>query len=101
MAAVVECAERGYVAGGTSSGGARRSGAISALAAAAVADAAGLDLPVGGGRTRFHRFRDVDEDGHAVHRQLVAGVGLEDHSAYDSTGAQRAGRELILAPDRR
>src|SRR5690348_17562313 len=69
MAAVVECAEGRYVAGGASSGGAGRSGAISALAAAAVADAAGPDLPVGGGRARFDRFRDVDEDGHAVHRQ--------------------------------
>ena len=38
------------------------------LAAPAPADAPGTDLPVGGGGARHARFRDLDEDGHAVHR---------------------------------
>ena len=49
----------------------------------------GPDLPVGDCRPRQRRFRDLDEDGHAVHRQLVAGARLEDSAADHSPGAHR------------
>ena len=74
MAAIVERAEGRHVAGGAAAGGSRRGGAVQGLAAAAAAHASRADLPVGPRRPRPTRFRDLDEDGHAVHRQLVAGV---------------------------
>ena len=67
VAAVVERAARRHVAGGPASGGAERSGPVQALAAAPPAHASRPHLPVGGFRPRQRRFRNLDEDGHAVH----------------------------------
>ena len=67
MAAVVERAARRHVAGGAASGRPERGGAIQAVAAPPVAHAPGPDLPVGGFRARSGGFRNLDEDGHAVH----------------------------------
>src|SRR5579884_607746 len=89
MAAAVERAERRYVAGGAASRGAGRGGPLSALAAAAPAHAPRADLSVGGGRPGHAGLRDVDEDGHAVHRQLVSGAGLENYSADHSPRTDR------------
>ncbi len=52
-------------------------------------------LEVGRGGARFHRFRDLDEDGHAVYRQLVVGFGLADHSPNHSARFDRQGSKLI------
>src|SRR5262249_9316423 len=64
----VECAARRHVAGGTASGRAIRSGTVQTVAAPPAAHAAGTDLFMGGGRPGQRRFRNLDEDGHAVHR---------------------------------
>ena len=94
VAAIVERAARRHVAGGAASGGARRGGAVPALAAAAPAHASRPDVPVGDLRARQRGFRDLDEDGHAVHRQLVAGARLEDPAADHSPRADRPRGEL-------
>src|ERR1035438_7902016 len=101
VAAVVERAARGYVAGGAASGGAERGGAVSTVAAAAAADASGADVPVGDLGPGQRGFRDLDEDGHAVHRQLVAGARLEDSVADYSPRAGRPRGELRPLAGRR
>src|ERR1700722_4607982 len=98
MAAVVECAEGRDVAGGPTSGGSRRSGDVSNLAAAAVADASGINVPVGAGWARPAGFRYLDEDGYAVHRQLVFGAGCQDSAADHSSGVDGVGSELNVRP---
>ena len=84
MAAVMECVAGGHVTGGAAPGGAGGSGAVSAVAEAAAADAAGVDVFVGGGGAGQAGFRDVDEDGYGVYRQLVFGAGWEDSVVDDS-----------------
>src|SRR5258708_38163940 len=90
----MERAARGYVAGGAASGGAGRGGAVQAVAAAEAAHAPGADVFVGDLGAGQRGFRNLDEDGHAVHRQLVAGAGLEDFAADHSAGADRPWGEL-------
>ena len=94
VAAVVERAQGGHVAGGSAPGRSRGSGPLSALAAPPAADASGSDLPVGGGGTRCAGFRDLDENGHAIHRHMVIGARLEDNPAHDPAGAYGAWSEL-------
>src|SRR5580692_6864764 len=94
MAAVVERAEGRDVAGGPASGGSRGSGDVSNLAAAALADASGIDLLVGAGRARPAGFRYLDEDGYAVHRQLVFGAGYQDSVENHPSGFDGVGGEL-------
>src|SRR5689334_9047172 len=78
MAAALERAQRRYVTGRSAPGGSGRGGALSTLAAPPAAHASRPDLSVGRGRTRQSGFRYVDENGYAVHRQLVARARLED-----------------------
>ena len=84
MAAAVERPEGRHVAGGPAARGSRRGGALSALAAAPAAHAAGADLPVGASGARRAGFRHLDENGYAVYRQLVPGAGLENHPSHHS-----------------
>src|SRR5579864_4247767 len=95
MAPVVECRQGRHVAGGTSPGSPGGSGVLSGLAETAAAHASRTDLPVGRSRARHARLRNLDEDGHAVYRYLVAGAGLENHSAHHSASADRQGSILI------
>src|ERR1022692_3325354 len=97
MAAVVERVARRHVAGGSAAGRAERGGSISAMAAEAAADAAGPDLPVGHFRARRGGFRNLDEDGYAIHRQLVAGARLGDHAAHHPARADGPRSELTGA----
>ncbi len=62
---------------------------LPALAAAAPAHASRPDLPLGRLRPRQCRFRDLDENGYAVHRQLVAGARLENPAAHHPARADR------------
>src|SRR5690349_13089055 len=94
MAPALERFEGRYVASWPAPRRSRGSRTVPDLAAPPPAHAPRPDLPVGRRRTRYRRFRHVDEDGHAVHRQLVAGAGLEDHAEDDSAGVDRAGRAL-------
>src|SRR6266498_3460654 len=57
------------------------------MAAPPAAHAPGPDLPLGALGKRQPGFRDLDEAGHAVHRQLVARARLEDSAAHDPTCA--------------
>src|ERR1700680_1382628 len=95
MAAVVECPQGRHVAGGASSSRPGGSGALPGMAEAAVAHASRTNLPLGRSRARYARLRHLDEDGHAVHRYLVARVGLENHCAHDSASTDRQGSLLI------
>src|SRR5580698_8083123 len=90
MAAALERDERRHVAGGTAARGSRRGGTVSALAAPPSAHASRPDLPVGGMRPRRGGFRNVDEVGHAIYRQLVLGARLEDYSADHPASDQRS-----------
>src|ERR1700722_2239263 len=99
MAAVMECAEGRNVAGGSAAGGSRRSRAVSNLAAAAASHASRTDLPVGAGWARPAGLRHLDEDGHAVHRQLVAGAGYQNSSAHNPAGVDGLGRKLALSSE--
>src|SRR5208337_2734040 len=94
MAAALERAQGRYVAGGTAAGGSRGSRELSDLAAAAFAHASGIDVPVGREGPRHAGFRHLDEDGHAVHRYVVPGAGLENYSANDSARAHGPRRVL-------
>src|SRR5258708_14411956 len=94
MAAVVERAEGRHVAGGSAAGRPRGSGTVSTLAAAPPAHASGSHLPLGDRRARCARLRCLDENGHAIHRQLVAGIRLEDHTSYDPPRPYREGSTL-------
>src|SRR5579862_8671202 len=94
MAAAVERTQRRYVAGRSAAGRARRSRDVPALAAPTAPHEARSDLLVGRGRTGFDRLRDLDEDGHAVYRQLVVGSGLEDYFSDHSKGFDRQGSQL-------
>src|ERR1700726_5155710 len=98
MAAVVERAQRRHVSGGSAAGCARRGRNVPALAAPAAPHASRPDLPVGRGRARFNRLRDLDENGHAVYRQLVVGSGLADYSSNYSARFDGQGSELIGMP---
>src|SRR4051812_44872377 len=71
------------------------------MAAAPAPHASRPHLPVGDRGPRQSRFRDLDEDGHAVHRQLVAGPGLEDSAADHSASAywKRSKLTLDLIPN--
>src|ERR1700677_3370949 len=93
----MERAEGRNVAGGSAAGGSRRSGTVSNLAAAAASHASRTHLPVGAGWTRPVGLRHLDEDGHAVHRQLVAGAGYQNSSAHHPTRVDGLGRELIYS----
>src|SRR5277367_1420824 len=95
MAAVVECAEGRHVAGGSSAGRPRRSGTLSKMAAPPAQNAAGTHVFVGLGWPRCAGFRNLDENGYAVHRHMVLSARLEDHAAHDSTRADGAGGQLI------
>src|SRR5689334_4635271 len=95
MAAALERAQRRYVVGGPPPRGAGRGGALPALAAPQVAHASRPDVSVGGGRPRQSGFRYLDENGYAVHRQLVARARLED-SAVDHT-ARAFGKGSLLS----
>src|SRR6266496_218421 len=94
MAAVVERAERRHVAGRTPAGSAGGSGTVSTLAAATLAYASRSHLSLGDCWARCARLRFVDENGYAVHRQLVAGIRLEDHTSNDSPRPYREGSPL-------
>jgi hypothetical protein len=60
----------------------------------AVADASGIDVLVGAGWARPAGFRYLDEDGYAVHRQLVFGTGYQDSFADHPSGFDGVGGEL-------
>src|SRR5271156_3792319 len=95
MAATVERSEGRYVPGRSAAGGPGRGRSISALAAPPPPHATRPDLPVGGVRTRRRGFRNLDASGHAIHRQLVPGPGLENYSPHDPPGPNRPRRALI------
>src|SRR5690242_17802919 len=94
MAAIVERAAWGHVAGRAPSGDTQRGRPVSAVAAAPPPYASRPDLPLGDIRAGRGRFRNLDEDGHAIHRQLVTGVGLENPAANHSARPDRAWSEL-------
>jgi len=96
MAAVVERAEGRDVAGGPAPGGPRRSSDVPNLAAAAVAHAPRINLLVGASWARPAGFRYLDEDGYAVHRQLVFGAGYQDSAADHPSGFDGVGGELAV-----
>src|SRR5262249_23077975 len=94
MAPVMERVARRYVARRTAAGRAQRGRALRQMAAAAAAHASRTHLPLGDLGPRRRRFRDLDEDGHAIHRQLESCAGLEDSAADDSPRAYRPRSQL-------
>src|ERR1700687_2207343 len=97
MAAAMERLEGRHVPGWTSSGGSRRGRNISAMAAPEAADAARSHLRVGRGGPRYAGLRNLDEAGHAIHRYVVAGAGLENHAAHHSSRPDRKRRQLTTS----
>jgi lipopolysaccharide/colanic/teichoic acid biosynthesis glycosyltransferase len=67
----------------------------SEMAAPQASHAAGAHVPVGDSGPRRPGFRNLDEDGHAIHRYLVLSARLEDNPTNESASAYGAGSKLI------
>src|SRR5438067_322896 len=90
----MECAARRYVTGRTAARGSYRGRPVSAVAAPPPAHAARDHLPVGAVRPGRRGLRNLDEDGHAVYRWLVAGARLENPAGYHPARADGTRSQL-------